>query len=55
MACLRVPGVVGMDEDKGNELRCCEFTRIQGGKHFDITEAWYVEMMATLGQPVLPA
>ena len=55
MACLRVPGVVGMDENKDNELRCCEFTRIKGGKHFDIKEAWYTEMMAQLGQPVVPA
>jgi len=55
MACLRVPGVVGMDEDKDNELRCCEFTRIKGGKHFNIKEAWYTEMMAELGQPVVPA
>merc|ERR1712194_504696 len=47
MACLRVPGVVGMDENKDNELRCCEFTRIKGGKHFNIKEAWYTEMMAS--------
>ena len=55
MACKRVPGVVGMDENKDNELRCCEFPRIKGGKHFDITETWYVEMMAQLGQPIVPA
>ena len=55
MACKRVPGVVGMDENKDNELRCCEFPRIKGGKHFDITETWYVDMMAQLGQPIVPA
>ena len=55
MACKRVPGVVGMDENKDNELRCCEFPRIKGGKHFDITESWYVDMMAQLGQPIVPA
>ena len=37
------------------ELRCCEFPRIKGGKHFDITETWYVDMMAQLGQPIVPA
>lgn len=49
-ACLRVPGVVGMDEDKGGELRCCEFERIKGGKHFDITQSWFTDMMANIGQ-----
>jgi pyrophosphate--fructose-6-phosphate 1-phosphotransferase len=54
-ACLRVPGVVGMDEDKGGELRCCEFERIKGGKHFDITQSWFTDMMANIGQSVTPS
>jgi len=55
MACQRVPGVVGMDEDKGDELRCCEFARIKGGKHFDITTPWFTELMGALGQTITPS
>jgi len=50
MACQRVPGVVGQDENKGGELRCCEFPRIKGGKHFDTTFPWFQEMMTGIGQ-----
>ena len=52
MACLRVPGVVGMDEDKDNELRCCEFERIKGGKEFDVTTPWFVSLMNDIGQGI---
>lgn len=48
-------GVIGHDEEKGNELSTIAFERIGGGKAFDITEDWFVEMMATIGQPVTPA
>ena len=50
MACQRVPGVVGQDENKDGELRCCEFTRIKGGKHFDTTFPWFQQMMTEIGQ-----
>ena len=50
MACLRTPGVVGMDEDAGGELRCCEFERIKGGKPFDVHSKWFKEMMVEIGQ-----
>ena len=52
MACERTPGVIGMDEDKGNELRCCEFERIKGGKHFDTTSPWFVSLMNDIGQGI---
>ena len=52
MACSRTPGVIGMDEDKGNELRCCEFERIKGGKHFDVTKPWFVSLMNDIGQGI---
>ena len=31
------PGVIGHDEERGDELRAIEFERIKGGKPFDIT------------------
>ncbi len=45
------PGVVGQDEERGDELRAIEFERIKGGKPFDISQTWYVEMLASMGQP----
>ena len=37
-ALAGVPGVIGNDEEQGDELRAIEFERIKGGKPFDITE-----------------
>ncbi len=49
-------GVIGHDEEAGDELRAIEFSRIKGGKPFDITLDWYGEMLAAIGQPApLPA
>lgn len=45
------PGVIGNDEERGDELRAIEFKRIAGGKPFDITLPWYGEMLAEIGQP----
>ncbi|RKS77675.1 pyrophosphate--fructose-6-phosphate 1-phosphotransferase [Motilibacter peucedani] len=45
-------GVVGHDEERGGVLRAIEFERIKGGKAFDTTTPWFVELMATIGQPV---
>ncbi len=44
-------GVVGQDEDRGDELRAIEFERIKGGKAFDATAPWFTELLADLGQP----
>ena len=43
-------GVVGQDEDQGGELRVIEFDRIKGGKAFDMSEPWFVELLGELGQ-----
>lgn len=43
-------GVVGHDEERGDELRVIEFERIKGGKAFDVTLPWFVEMLEELGQ-----
>ncbi|HET9871895.1 MAG TPA: pyrophosphate--fructose-6-phosphate 1-phosphotransferase [Propionibacteriaceae bacterium] len=46
------PGVIGEDEERGNELRAIEFERIKGGKPFDITQDWFVALLKGVGQPV---
>ena len=44
-------GVVGQDEDAGDELRVCEFPRIKGGQVFDTSAPWFGELLAGIGQP----
>lgn len=46
----RVPGVIGHDEDRDDELRAIEFERIAGHKPFDVTQAWFTELLADMGQ-----
>jgi diphosphate-dependent phosphofructokinase len=43
-------GVVGQDEERGDELRAIEFERIKGGKPFDITVDWFARMLDDIGQ-----
>ena len=38
-------------DDSSLYLRAIEFPRIKGGKPFDITEAWFVQLIKDLGQP----
>ncbi len=45
-------GVVGHDEENGDKLSAIAFDRIAGGKAFDITQDWFTNMMAEIGQPV---
>ena len=47
-----VPGVIGHDEERGDELRAIEFDRIKGGKPFDVTSDWFTEMLRQIGQPM---
>ena len=44
-------GVIGHDEEAGDELRAVEFARIKGGKPFDIDLPWYRDLLADIGQP----
>jgi pyrophosphate--fructose-6-phosphate 1-phosphotransferase len=46
-----VSGVIGHDEDRGGELRAIEFSRIKGGKPFDVTLPWFGDMLDQIGQP----
>ena len=44
-------GVIGEDEERGDELRAIEFDRIRGGKPFDMDVPWFNELLAAIGQP----
>lgn len=43
-------GVVGQDEERGDELRVIEFERISGGKAFDTSVPWFTKLLRDLGQ-----
>ena len=44
-------GVVGEDEDQGDQMRVIEFPRIKGGKPFDTNLPWFNDLLAEIGQP----
>jgi len=43
-------GVVGEDEEHGDELRAIEFPRIKGAKPFDARVAWFQDLTRDIGQ-----
>jgi pyrophosphate--fructose-6-phosphate 1-phosphotransferase len=45
------PGLIGHDEERGDELRAIEFERIRGGKPFDISAPWFSALLESIGQP----
>ena len=47
-----VSGLVGQDEDRGGVIRACEVERVAGAKPFDVTQPWFTEVLAAIGQPV---
>jgi len=49
-ALAGVSGVVGQDEEAGDQLRAIEFPRIKGHKKFDISVDWFVALKGELGQ-----
>ena len=51
-AVRKVPGVVGHDTERGDELRVIEFERIAGHKAFDTSVGWFTELLEGIGQPV---
>ena len=46
-----VSGVIGHDEENGDELTTIAFPRIAGGKAFDIATPWFGELLEGIGQP----
>lgn len=47
-------GVIGHDEEDGDRLKAIAFSRIAGGKPFDVTQEWFTGLMAQIGQNVVP-
>ncbi len=43
-------GVIGHDEENGDVLGAIAFSRIAGGKPFDITQQWYLDLLGEIGQ-----
>jgi pyrophosphate--fructose-6-phosphate 1-phosphotransferase len=43
-------GVIGHDEERGDELRAIEFPRIKGGKVFDASTPWFTDLLGSIGQ-----
>lgn len=50
-ALTGVSGVIGSDENAGAEIRACEFTRIRGGKPFNVRKGSFRKMLSEIGQP----
>jgi pyrophosphate--fructose-6-phosphate 1-phosphotransferase len=50
-AIAKEPGLVGHDEERGNELRAIEFERIKGGKAFNVDQPWFDALLNGIGQP----
>lgn len=46
-----ISGCMGEDEDmEGTPIRAIEFSRIKGGKPFDISQTWFQQMLKEIGQ-----
>lgn len=43
--------MIGQDEENGDELTNIAFTRIKGGKPFDVDTDWYRSTLSEIGQP----
>ncbi len=43
-------GVIGQDEERGDELRAIELDRIAGGGAFDPTTGWFTDLLKAIGQ-----
>tara|TARA_B110000014_G_C20122260_1_gene595313 strand:+ start:2300 stop:3487 length:1188 start_codon:yes stop_codon:yes gene_type:complete len=43
-------GVIGLDEDDNNQMKCIKFDRIKGGKPFDISTDWFVKLLKDIEQ-----
>ena len=50
-ALAGVSGVVGPDENEGGKICACDFTRIKGGKPFNVRKGAFRKMLDEIGQP----
>ncbi|MBQ5530979.1 MAG: pyrophosphate--fructose-6-phosphate 1-phosphotransferase [Kiritimatiellae bacterium] len=44
-------GVVGPDENARAQIRACEFSRVKGGKPFNVRKGSFRKMLSEIGQP----
>ena len=44
-------GVVGQDENANAQIRACEFSRVKGGKPFNVRKGSFRTLLAAIGQP----
>jgi pyrophosphate--fructose-6-phosphate 1-phosphotransferase len=44
-------GVIGHDEENGDQLAPIAFPRIKGGKPFDVNKPWFQDLLNSIGQP----
>ncbi|MDR0283408.1 MAG: pyrophosphate--fructose-6-phosphate 1-phosphotransferase [Propionibacteriaceae bacterium] len=44
-------GVIGQDEQDHDTLKLIDFSRIAGGKPFDVTQPWFTTLLDEIGQP----
>jgi len=49
-ALAKNSGVIGLDEDSNNTLRCIKFEKIKGGKPFDTNADWFINILKDIGQ-----
>ena len=50
-ALAGVSGVVGQDENAAAKIRACEFSRVKGGKPFNVRKGSFRKMLSEIGQP----
>ena len=50
-ALTGVSGVVGPDENAAAKIRACEFSRVKGGKPFNVRKGSFRKMLSEIGQP----
>lgn len=48
-----IAGLVGQDEERGDELRVIELPRVKGGKPFDTGVDWFRSLLSDIGQQPL--
>ena len=46
-----ISGVVGQDEDANSVIKACEFSRIKGGKPFNVRKGSFRKILDEIGQP----
>jgi pyrophosphate--fructose-6-phosphate 1-phosphotransferase len=47
-------GVIGYDEENDNKLTCINFSRIKGGKPFNVKDPKFLDLMHAIGQINIP-